>query len=597
MRYSLIGLLALGSLAWASPGTGSLVEVEASATADYWLSLPGYGIGPYRFAPPRAVDGDRSTPWIGRSGSTFTLDLPADYRVRYLDITWFQGYGSEQFTLEFLHEGQVTHSLTLNDRAFRSWTSAIFFSASGPDTSFPYGQAATIFLRTQPYPLASQIRVTGLTSLYPAITEIRVFGEDVSTPPTALAYDNTISVTPPAPGVIRGVRVADVNGDGLADLVSRRQSGLTNWVDVSYQDPLTGLGAPVPHRLSGDETTSGAFAVGDVNGDSRVDIVVEGDLGTHTFLQSAAGTFGVQGASGDRIPNSTVVLGGLQSQRQVEIADLIDPPGCPPGNEVVRLSPFTLDGTAEGEIHVTRPIATLSVPCEQEFRLFLAASLQGVLVPQQAIGDLNGDGLSDLVITPRTARPHFMGFQYYLQTPNDPAFGNQAGQLVEQPSVYGFSSVIGRIRDVAVGDVTGDGIVDVVIVSRAIQPLDPNRHRNILGVFPGQPNALFDDGQGFGSTEFVAYDVDPDPRNVRLADVNGDGCLDVIVKHDDRMSMKIFLQHRRGHLTSAQDIDPQTAEPGGDLAFDVGDVNNDGKPDLAISQGTQGRIVVLLASF
>src|SRR5258708_29911034 len=82
------------------------------------------------------------------------------------------------------------------------------------------------------------------------------------------------------------------------------------------------------------------------------------------------------------------------------------------------------------------------------------------------------------------------------------------------------------------------------------------------------------------------------PARLAMADFNGDGKLDVAVANSESRNVTILLGDGKGGLTPA----PGSPFPAGDHPNDiaVGDVNGDGKPDLAYANHDTHYVTVLL---
>jgi hypothetical protein len=115
-----------------------------------------------------------------------------------------------------------------------------------------------------------------------------------------------------------------------------------------------------------------------------------------------------------------------------------------------------------------------------------------------AAGDLDGDGRLDLVTTRDT------GFGGLVAV----ALGNGDGSFGPVTE----TALRGQPRGLAVGDVTGDGIADIVVVSETFYE---------VAVLAGAGDGSFD--------EPLFYALAGDPSGVILADLDGDGFLDILV--------------------------------------------------------------------
>ena len=133
--------------------------------------------------------------------------------------------------------------------------------------------------------------------------------------------------------------------------------------------------------------------------------------------------------------------------------------------------------------------------------------------------------------------------------------GELAGQLIQ----YGFGQQgVGRDRDLATGDVTGDGRSDVVVT-------DPESAQMI--VYQQVAGTGLDQGNTFpgliGSTQ------------VRIADLDGDKTGEVVVLSAREKAIGVSRMEK-GRLTFPQSL-ALAKDP---VALDVADLNGDGSPEV-----------------
>jgi hypothetical protein len=125
----------------------------------------------------------------------------------------------------------------------------------------------------------------------------------------------------------------------------------------------------------------------------------------------------------------------------------------------------------------------------------------------------------------------------------------------------------------AIGDLNGDGKPDVFIANHPFS--------NEQG---GEDEVWFNDGKGNFINSWQKLGGHDAARRVKLADVNGDGCLDAIVFNGD--TNRIWLNNGKGYFFDSK----QYIGIGENIDLAVGDINNDGHPDIIIAKGAWGKI-------
>ena len=178
------------------------------------------------------------------------------------------------------------------------------------------------------------------------------------------------------------------------------------------------------------------------------------------------------------------------------------------------------------------------------------------------IGDLNGDGLLDIVLGKGRHWPLFNRVLF-----NDGKGGFVAGNLGSSPD---------RTYSAALADVDGDGKLDIVVSND-----DPDRKL----VYRNDRNGHFTEFGTFGDPKWST-------RYVTLADLNGDGSPDIIAANrgDERVVAPSFvcLNDRKGHFPHCEALPTESA-----TSIVAADLDGDGKADLFVPHRDGGRSLIL----
>ena len=275
---------------------------------------------------------------------------------------------------------------------------------------------------------------------------------------------------------IASLALGDFNGDGRTDIA---YIGLPDRLILKLQPEKGEWTSPPTIRLPDLQPAQWMMVGGDLNHDRKDDLVVLGKNETYVLYQQGKGELGTP----ERLMNTSDKLGLAQ------IADL-------DGDSRNDLCYLAND---EGERSLCARLQTQDGHLGPEMRFELER-------PRAvALFDIDNKAQKEiLTIHGQTGRVKL----FQLHRPEAKA-GELAGQLIQ----YGFGQQgVGRDRDLATGDVTGDGRSDVVVT-------DPESAQMI--VYQQVVGIGLDQGNTFpglvGSTQ------------VRIADLDGDKTGEVIV--------------------------------------------------------------------
>jgi hypothetical protein len=318
--------------------------------------------------------------------------------------------------------------------------------------------------------------------------------------------------------------VADVNGDGRPDLVVAILWSSSVVVLLGNGDGT--FRAPVTYSSGGYEAES--VAIGDVNGDGKPDLLVanlcaEGGCGNGSvtlLLGNGDGTF--------QSPLS-YSSGGYEAE-SIAIGD-VNGDGKPDLVVANRCSSY---GNCFGAVGV------LLGNGDGTFQTPVSYSVGGYdpdysLPVSVAIGDLNGDGYPDLVVTNQCKSDCGDGFG-----PDGVSvlLGNGDGTF-QDPVSYSSGGV--QATSVAIGDVNGDGKPDLVVANWC-------EHVGCKGAADGSASVLLGNGDGtfqapinyavFGHGYASKY---YEPYSVVIGDVNGDGRADLVTANAFSATVGVLL--------------------------------------------------------
>ncbi|HSP19419.1 MAG TPA: VCBS repeat-containing protein, partial [Myxococcaceae bacterium] len=201
--------------------------------------------------------------------------------------------------------------------------------------------------------------------------------------------------------------------------------------------------------------------------------------------------------------------------------------------------------------------------------------------PTLAVGDVNGDGLLDLVVTGTSAAPADRRLAVLL---GDGHGGFSAARVMELPMF-----VLGQ----ALGDVDGDGVLDVVLAGAT-----DYSGTSMLQVLHGRGDGSFVLGPSVRAGPWLASA----PQHlVALADLDGDGILDIVTPGPQPPDMgspaagpSPTLEVRRGThdgTFGSAETYPLDAHAS---AVAVADVDLDGHPDVVAVGWIPGRVASVL---
>ena len=402
-----------------------------------------------------------------------------------------------------------------------------------------------------------QVKHSGMTGIAFPMLAVLIILAGIALPAQAqnhpaafFAYPSTFQINGVNDsGDLLGVQAAvvgDFNGDGKLDIVSiaggwwEIDVALGNG-DGTFQSP------PIANTYSFPPNTSPyALAVGDFNGDGKLDLAVWCTYAPQNYnelivlLGNGNGTF----TYSNTYPAPSAYLFAQSGSNALYVADF--------------------NGDSKLDLAALAPYCTSNLPCmtlyvgngDGTFQTPISYSTVDPNHPLEynvygmAVGDLNGDGKADIAVTEGN------GIAVLLNNGNG-TFGTAA---------YYDSGVVGLTTQtgIAIGDVNGDKQNDIIATSS---------DNGDIVLFLNQGGSTFISKGSFGQAAGWGSSW-----LVNLADINGDKKMDVVVT-DGAGEIFTFYGKGNGTFTAGPIYPLQYWEQGPDNLV-VADFNKDGALDI-----------------
>lgn len=305
--------------------------------------------------------------------------------------------------------------------------------------------------------------------------------------------------------------------------------------------------APAPDSPIALADRPGCVALGEVDQDGKLDMVVASGDGITMLLGQGDGRFRVAPGSPIKLPDpcSEMVLDDLNGDGQLDLALANhDSYGV-----------MLLFGDGNGGFALAPHSPVIMKEGQQPHTHGLNA------------GDLNGDGKLDLVSVNSGDNDVSIAF-----ADGKGGFTRAASPFAVEPSPYPG----------ALGDLNGDGHLDIVSSSTARRTAQQDGSRGALTV-------LFGDGRGdFRGGPIPLRTVSP--GFVAVADVNGDDEPDLVATHIERSELTILTGDGKGGFQETTGSPFDLRHAAWHLA--VADLNGDGKADVAAAAGDGVRVML-----
>ncbi len=210
------------------------------------------------------------------------------------------------------------------------------------------------------------------------------------------------------------------------------------------------------------------------------------------------------------------------------------------------------------------------------------------------VGDVGGDGRLELVAVERTPAPTTGGIGGRVR-----ALSRGADGAWTTLFTLGDEFTLRAPNDVRVVDLDGDARPEIVVANG--NPPDGLVAGNFLAVYHPLPGGGFVGHAPAPDVRLGSTATTLDPAEIEVADVDGDGRLDLVCANRSGGNVAVFLQQSGGGFGTGTPIPPSFVLGGPSTTpFAVGlaaaDLEGDGDVDIAVVSATTNRVAVFRAA-
>jgi len=401
---------------------------------------------------------------------------------------------------------------------------------------------------------------------------------------------NVDFATGAAPG---GVAIGDLDGDGKPDLAVGNSNYHDNTVSVFRNTATSGS---ISFAAKVDFATGAApqyVAIGDLDGDGTPDLAVPNwkdntvsvlrNLLSIPVIISFSPKSGPTGAAG----STMVIITGIGF-------------GSTAGNNIVYFGGVraTVTAATTTQLTVTAPWGATWQPISVTVGGFTAYSYRvanpfiptfktkNSITPDDfaskvdfatgngpsdvKIVDLDGDGKPDLVVVNGSSSS--VSVFRNTSTSGSITKGSFAAKVDFEAGILAFR--------VAIVDLDGDGKPDLAVVNMYVNTVSVLRNTSTSGSITFAAKVYFATGNN--------------PNSVAIGDLDGDGKPDLVVANYDANSVSVLRNtSTSGSITFASNVDFATGSGTNPFSVAIGDLDGDGKPDLAVINVNSNTVSVL----
>ena len=354
------------------------------------------------------------------------------------------------------------------------------------------------------------------------------------------------------------IALGDVNGDGRPDVLLANNSSNTLSVLLDTLAPVTLSGSPATGTILDDDSPAAIAAVG---GSTPQSVYVG-------FSPSSPLAVTVRNANGNLVQGVTVTFtapvggaGGTFPGGATSAMATSD------SNGLATAPPFTANTTAGGPYNVSAVATGLAATVN-----FVLTNLAPPTLTIAGASQLEGDfGTANSAV-------------FVVTRSGNPAPALLVNYTTQDGTAVAGTDYVATSGTLYFAATQATATIAVPLIGNTV--FQPNRSFTVLLSNP-QSSAVFAAQQTFATGN--------NPRSVAVGDVNGDGRPDLIVANLGSTTVSVLLNTTAAGATTPTFAAGQTFATGSEpVSVALGDVNGDGRPELIVANFNAGMVSVLL---
>ena len=358
--------------------------------------------------------------------------------------------------------------------------------------------------------------------------------------------DSSLSIYP------YGVAICDLDGDGKSDLLAvdswSDYTSLTNYLSVYRNTGSRGVISFGPKTNYNLEIGATAVCTADLDGDGKPDVLATNQL------------------------NRTVCV--FKNNSTPGNISLVVKPDLGNNAAINGLAPGDLDGDGKPDVMLATNeglVVLKNLNTNGNFQFDYGTAYRVGAANDVAVGDIDGDGKPDVIFIFKNTNPAYITVWRNTSAYGTISFDTPVNFLEAATAPSTSGAITANPRNIAIGDLDGDGKIDVAVSNTGYDSVSVLRNTSTPGNVSFAHWISFRDGGG--------------PIHTSISDIDGDGKPELVTANQDSNTISIHKNlSTPGNILFGPKIEYATGHNPEWVA--IGDLDGDGSADIATANSS-----------